>query len=177
MSPSAFPLLGLFSEADESVLAADAASISLTIPDTGKHLLIIASLRGTTAATAVNSLMRLNGDTGSNYDNQRMNASGATPDAGESFGDSGMNLSIPAASATASVFGGHVIFIPNYVVTTQNKVALIFGARKIGTASTNLQTRMDVAFWRNSNAITSVTLLPTSGNLLADSRASAYLLG
>lgn len=159
----------------DTVLGSDTASIDIqSIPATYLHLLVFATVRGTTSATSQAGLLRFNNDSSSIYDTQQVNGSTTTAGAGQTFAGSGVDFSMPAASATASVFSGHVIFIPNYTSSSMNRTALIFGARKVGTSSGNLQVRIDMGHWRSTSTVDRITLLPAADNLLTGSRATVY---
>jgi hypothetical protein len=159
-----------------STLVGTTASIDLTgIAQDWAHLLVVAYLRGTTAATFTEIRARFNGDTGNNYDHQQVAGNAASATAGESFaGSSAVVGLIPAANATANVFGPLVIDIPFYSQATNNKAASTQYGWKGGTSTGNLQVASIAAFWRSSAAITQVTLLPAAGSLAAGSRATLY---
>lgn len=126
--------------------------------------------RGDTAATTANLFLRFNNDSGANYDYQVLVASAGTVSSAETFGQtSGAVGVIPAASAGASLAGGGIIHIPGYAGTTFNKVALCTTTYKIGTSSGNMTKRDNAIFWRNSAAITRVTLLLSAGNFATGS--------
>jgi len=160
----------------DTTLAADAASISFTsIPGHYAHLLVVAYLRGDTAAANVSARIRFNADTGSNYDWQSILGSAATASAGETFGETSAVLgNIPANTAGANLFGALTVEIPHYAQASNNKAAHAAFAMKSGTGSGALQAGALSAFWRSSAAITQVTLIPGAGNFRSGSRATLY---
>lgn len=160
----------------DSTLGASAASIDFTsINQTFTHLMLVCYLRSDTVATTQNANVRFNADTGSNYDYQSLNGSAATAAAAETFAGSTIFAgTIPAASATANVFGGIVIEIPYYSQSTNNKALIATSALKSGTTTGTLGIRTNAGFWRSSAAITQVTILPSLNNFAAGSRITLY---
>lgn len=160
----------------DSTLVASAASIDLTgIAPDWAHLMIVAYLRGDAAAVVSALNIRFNGDTGANYDYQSIGASAAATSGAEAFATSSCRVgSIPAATAPASVFGAFTADIPSYSQATNNKAAHTSSAVKAGTTTTLLGVEAYLAAWRSSAAITSVTLLPGSGNFVSGSRVTLY---
>jgi hypothetical protein len=143
-----------------------------------KHLLIVAHARGDTAATNTNLNVRFNGDTGGNYDVQRLSAGAGTVSPAEAFGavSAGMAV-IPANTAGANLVGGGLFLIPHYSAATHNKSILSLWGYKLGTSSGNLDIAIRSGHWRSSAAITQVTFLPGAGNIVSGSMFSLYGMG
>lgn len=168
-----------FEKIGGSVLGADAASFDFTsIPGTYSTLILVGQTRSTTAATSQGVLLRLNNDSGGNYDSQTIVGSSTSPTAGEAFGQTSFGLTtVAAASAAAGLAGLFFVVIPAYAGTAFNKDMFSVGYRKIGTTSGNLQVSVRGASWRSSSTITRVTILPTADNFLAGSSCFLYGLG
>jgi len=162
----------------DQILGGAAASIDLTsIPSTFAHLLVEVYARSDTVATVAAFNCRLNNDSGANYDAQNASGVAAAASAGESFAATSIGFpGVPAASAPANVFGGYVIFIPNYATTANNKLILALGGLKTGTATGTLTVDARAGFWRSSAAINRLTFTP-GGNLVAGSRVTLYGMG
>lgn len=159
-----------------STLSGSQASIDMTsVPADWGHLLLVAYLRGDTATGTIAVNLRLNGDSGSNYDYQSLAGSGATASAAEAFGQAQARVgSCPAASATASVFGALVIDIPFYSQADNNKAFTSQSCNKSGTSTGNLGIEAYGGAWRSSALVSQVTILPGSGNFVSGSRVSLY---
>lgn len=164
----------------DTTLGADTATVATSPAFIAgyAHLLIVVSSRSSAAANFAALGVRLNGDSGANYDSQNIAGVASTPNAGEAFGQTlGSVAEIPAANAPAGVFGSTTIWIPDYANTARNKAMHSHTARKYGTTTGQLRAEAAAAFWRSNAAITSITFLASSGNLVTGSRFSVYALG
>jgi hypothetical protein len=106
--------------------------------------------------------MNLNGDTGSNYSYTRINGNGTSASS-----DRIANFGIIDAGYTDTTMSNSIIQLMNYSNTTTNKTVLI------RANSTFDGMGAFVALWRNTAAITSITL-GGSNNLVAGSTFSLY---
>lgn len=160
----------------ETILGSDTANIDFTsIPGTYRHLLVVAFLRGTTVATNQAIHLRLNNDSGANYDVQQLYVNNASVTGAETIGGTSDYLgTINAASAPANTFSPVEILIPNYAIGTQNKVFLSRCYNKRAESSGNLFSWMNNGDYRSNTAITRVTLYPGADNFLAASMATLY---
>jgi hypothetical protein len=163
----------------DTTLGVAAASIDVSgIVSSYAHLLVVIQDRSDAAVANTTRLIRFNNDSGANYDGQVGQFSAATPSASESFGaTSGFAGDMPAATATASVFAGTSILIPNYAGTTANKSAMMLGVFKQGIVTLSIQLKMTAIFWRSSAAINQITITPGSGNFIAGTRVTIYGMG
>jgi hypothetical protein len=153
----------------ETVLAVAAATITVTIPAGHRYLKL--EVAGRTAEVANNSIVRVtfNGDTGSNYDlhlaDLNVGAVTQADDVAAAFLRIGY---LPGASATANVADGITLHLIDYEDTTFHKHVRAEGSLKISAASGNIYSTLRSGYWRNTAAITSVTLVLASGaNFLA----------
>lgn len=154
--------LGTFSQgaaggggAFESIatVTGNGSATSLTfssIPGTYQHLQIRGIAR-TTADTVF--YLRFNSDTGANYSRHSLYGDGAT--AASFGGGNETEIGQIRASDTAERYSGSIIDIHDYASTTKNKTVRIFtGCDFNGSGIVMLSS----GAWRNTNAVTSITL-------------------
>lgn len=154
-------------------LTAAAATLDFTgIPATFAHLMVIAYLRGDTAAGLITIFQRFNNDSGANYDWQNLGGNGAAASGFESFATTGGFDTAPAATAPANLFAGVRMVIPHYANAANNKALVRTRDAKAGTSSLSLSAGPSAGFWRSNAAINRVTLLPAAGNWAAGSAAT-----
>lgn len=152
---------------ESQTLAAAAASVTFSaIPQTYKDLLIVAAARGDAAATEIAITLRVNGDATAAYDKERSLTTTTAVAGEESLATASPEIARAAGgTAPANVFDAAEIVIPEYANTTTRKAAMSRWTCK-GQDATGLR-RGDTAWWyRTAGAITSVTLLPGSGNFV-----------
>jgi hypothetical protein len=162
--------------ADSTVTGSVAASIDLQdIPQDWTHLLLITYLRGDTAASLIQTYMRFNNDSSSNYDSQNVGGNASSATAAEELAQSGVPCTaMPAASAGSNLFGSQIIHIPYYSQASNAKTAVTHAALKTGTTSGSVYMQVRSGFWRSNSAITRITILASTGNLAIGSRVSLY---
>lgn len=162
----------------QSVVELDAAAASITFsaiePAPAARVSVYA--RSDRAAATDTLLVQHNGDTtAANYDRQYVRGTGAAVAAETSAADSAMTT-IQADTATANVFGGGVIWLPNFASTDRHKSRLMMGGTP-DTAGTSLATLYS-SLWENPDPITSITLAPNTGpNLMAGTVAILETVG
>ena len=109
--------------------------------------------------------MRFNSDSGSNYSVTRLIGNGSTASSSRTSN----NTFINTRAIPADITGTYIVQIQNYSNTTTYKTALI---RANNPASA---TEAVVGLWRNTAAITSITISPEFlVNLLAGSTLTLY---
>ena len=150
-----------------------ASIIFNSIPQTYKHLQV--RMIANTTSTATYALMKVNNDSGSNYNWHYLQGSGSgTPSSGANATFGGVVINdLGPGSGSASTFGAQVITILDYASTTKNKtVQGLGGFDNNGSGYIHLESNL----WRNSTiaAITSLTITPASGNLAQYSTFSLY---
>lgn len=138
------------------------------------HLRIVYSARGTESATATTMELTFNGDTGSNYDSERVSFTSTIGFATQVAQTNAIIGFISAATATSNYASGSEIYIPDYRGTTFYKTAFATQSLLQAQSSGNIGTRLNAAFWRSTSAITSVTLTLTSGNYVSGSKFTLY---
>ncbi len=124
-----------------------------SIPSTYKHLQIRMINRGT-STSAFTILVRVNGDTGSNYANHFLEGNGASAVAGGSASQTYINFyAQPKSDATANVFGAYIIDVLDYANTNKNKTFRHFGGYD---ANGSGYVDLDSGLWMSNSAITSI---------------------
>lgn len=149
------------------------------IPQSFSHLVVRSYARSLANGVADDMAFRINGNTSAVYDMIRGIAYGvtgpsATQISGNSYNNTAYNwIVLPGNTSTANNFGMCEITIPNYVSSTLNKEALLRYVW-IDTANAGGQTAYGGLAYRNTSAITSVSLT-CSNNFAAGS--TFYLYG
>ncbi len=161
---------------DTTVAGASVASIDITsISQSFAHLLLHIYGRGATAAASTGMNVRANGDSGSNYDVQKVTGIAAAASAAESLATTAITVgTFPAASAAANIFAGGVVLLLNYGNAANQKCGMTFLAGKIGTSTGNLEARFNSWFWRSNAAINQITVSAGTGNLDIGTRVTLY---
>ena len=105
---------------------ADGTATGITfnsIPQTYTDLILVQNLRSARAATTEQFWVRPNNDTGSNYAYNYMQGDGTSATSSRLNNQSVANrFYIPAASATANLYGYSIVRLYNYTNTTQYKI-------------------------------------------------------
>lgn len=169
---------GVLQKIAETVLGSAQASVTFSsIPQTYRHLRIIMGARGSGSVTFTVGGLRFNGDTGNNYDHVQLWGNGATggtaPYAAANQVIQGSSIFIgetPGANASANAANSIIIDIPWYTTTNFQKTLFVsatvpYAALAAGNeASSQMYSEIVSGRWRNTAAITSVTLIAsTSG--------------
>jgi len=144
---------------EQQVLAADTDTVTLTytapsVAWTPRHLLIRINARTGRGNTRDTINVRFNGDTGANYNTQRLSAVASSAAAGRLSAQTSLVDIIEAAadSASANVFGGGELLVPDAFSTRSHKSVVAFsGGAEAGV-------RANAGRWADTSAITSVTL-------------------
>ncbi len=133
-----------------------------SIPSTYKHLQIRGVGRLTTASSGASNIgVRLNSDTGTNYSYHILSGRDGTTGSGGAGSSNQMYLPdmIIRDGSTANVYSGFVIDILEYANTNTNKtIRGLSGWDANGTGKIALTS----GSWRNTAAVTSITLVPES---------------
>lgn len=169
---------GLVQIAQIIVSTAQATLDFTSIPGTYRDLLIRVQARGTNAALNVSTRVRFNNDSGSNYDYQTAQFDGSAQTVDTSLGATAMWIGYtPGSTATAGSAGQFDLSIANYIGTAFHKTMLNDSGPKWGTTSATAYRIITSGFWRNTAAITQVTLILDSGNFDTGTVATLYGLG
>jgi hypothetical protein len=136
------------------------SSISGTYTD----LVIVVTGNSTAAADL---WMQVNGDTGTNYSTTQLSGTGSSALSQRSSNRANFNVNFNAYMST-TVAANYVIQIQNYSNTTTNKTML---AR---SSNANQAVDATVGLWRNTAAITSVTLIANGSTFATGSTFTLY---
>jgi hypothetical protein len=155
-------------------LGASAASIAFSGLPAVTHLVCDYSLRSDTGSGGQAALLRINGDSATNYNWQDLHGSVTTTTSVNSTSATGIRFCLHTGTSDgASNFVSGRFDIPNangatnktvtssYVCSLSNST--VFSGNSGGT-------------WNNQSVITSLTLLPASGNFVAHSTVSLYAM-
>jgi hypothetical protein len=148
-----------------------------SIPQTYKHLQLIAHIKTGRVADGDGVNIRLNGDTGANYSGQYIYANGNATFAGD-YGNLTSGMAMLTGSGTnancANIFGGNVIDIFDY--SNVNKFTHANGTDGYNLSSTNINwLASKTGIWRNKAAVTNIVLWTDSGqNFSTYSHFSLY---
>jgi hypothetical protein len=166
---------GVMRAIGETVLGSATASITFSsIAADWSHLLLIVAARSDNAVVQTELGLRLNGDTGANYDKQLIRSNVAAITASEATAQTSMAAGvIPANNAVASAFGSSFIFIPNYAVAQLHAISCVYASHDTN-ATGGGRTGIDSGSWRTVAAITSLTLFALVGNLNTGTKATLY---
>jgi hypothetical protein len=146
-----------------------AASIEFTsIPQTYTDLQVLFSLRGVN--DTVVAYVRFNGVT-TNLSSRLLLGSGSAAASIADASNIKMQGAVNAPSYTASVFANSSLYIHNYAGTTNKSMSIDYVSENNATAD---WIGFTAGLWSNSSAITQITLLSSSGNLVQYSSASLY---
>lgn len=157
------PLPSTMTPIATNTLTAAAASVTFSnLPQTYTDLVLVMNGQSVQATTYDNLIIQFNGDTGSNYSRTRLNGySGGAVSERSSNATSHLIGPITGTSYSSSIFSPSITQIQNYTNTTTNKTALYRSNSQDGYVQAG------VALWRNTAAITSITIQTLSGSNLA----------
>lgn len=148
-----------------TTLTGTAASVTFSSISGAYTDLVLISTFGET--TGLDFYLRFNGDTGGNYSTTRMGGNGSTADGTRTTNDTGIQPRTPA-NPPATITTMYNTNIMNYANTTTYKTAIA----KYNFVSA--WTEMDVGMWRNTAAITSITLATVSSTWVIGSTFTLY---
>ena len=141
-----------------------------SIPSTYSHL----QIRYIGRNSVNNSVIKitLNSDTAANYSLHYLYGNGATVAAGGAASQSNMEANMAVSSYSANVFGCGVMDLLDYANTNKYKTLRVLnGFDNNGSG----QVTFSSGSWRNTNAVTSITLIPnSSGNFEQYSSFALY---
>jgi hypothetical protein len=154
---------------ENKILTSTTTSVTFSsIPATYTDLKLVASVR-TAWPTDTNDQFRIrfNGDSGTNYDYLNLGGEGSgTPYSDKVVGATFVaNPQVNTAASTADTFSSVELYIPNYILSNNKSVSL----EAVSEANTTLAYATLLAgLWKNTAAITSITLLTFRANGLGD---------
>lgn len=167
---------------EQNLSGGAAASMDFSsIPGTARHLVLEAMVRGAKAAGFDDLILKVNADSGSNYDLQGQLAFQTTNTANEGVGTAGWGVTAilcqpPAASATAGLFTSIRLYVPYYANTNIRKSIYCEIAEVTSEATGGLVVKHALLHWRSTSAITQLTFTFAGGNVAQNSIGSLYLV-
>ena len=157
---------------EHQALSSSAASVTLgsggTIPQTYKTLMLLISVRQTTAATSGGCLLRLNNST-TNYTARILYGDGSS--AGSATSTSQNLGDINAGNSTANTFSSIKVELPNYAGSTNKPFSVDLVMENNATLSYQ---ELIAKLWSDTTAITSLVLLPAADNFASGSTFTLY---
>ncbi len=162
--------------ADVTVAGSPVATIDLTsISGAYSQLLLVCQLLGSTAALSTNVNMRLNNDSGANYDRTYLQAVATAVSASEAFAQTSAGIGLmAAASAVSGTASPLILTLPNYAATVFRKEWLVQNLCKTADSGGGLTIMSNGGEWRSTAAVTRITLIPAAGSFAVASRATLY---
>ena len=136
------------------------STISFTgIPSTYKHLQIRAITKDSQASGAHSLRIQFNSDTGSNYTYHALTGDGSSASAGALTSQTNLFPGYVMGTTGTSVFASSIHDILDYANVSKNKVIrTLSGVDNNGSGNIGLFSGL----WINTNAITSITILPAA---------------
>lgn len=161
---------------EHRVLTAAAGAQTFTLPARFRNMRIEYVARDTSTGNLNTLGMRCNGDDGNNYDHVRDVGVGvaASADSGAGVSMMRVGLCVGGGAPTGAAAAG-VIHLPNYQGTTFHKEALASSGATDGDITHHMVGNW-ASRWRNTNAVSSVTLYANLGasNFAAGSVFTVY---
>ena len=144
------------------------------IPNTYKHLQLRVMARSTVGGSEDSSLLRLNGDSGSNYFWHFLFGNGASANASNPGASSTFiyPYAIPASGFLANSFGVQVIDILDYSSSSKNTTVRTLAGYE--NNSTGGRIALTSGAWFNTSAVNSLTFTAGSANLAEYSQLTLF---
>lgn len=161
----------------ETILLSDTASpiTFSSISGAYRHLSLEINARSSRATSNDSYLIRLNGDSGANYNSLVTSQSSIAVSATDGLSQTSIQgWNLPGTSATAGRSSATRVFIPDYARTTYHKNVYVDAFLFVtgGTGGTHWSV---VAVWTSTAAITSISIYALTGpNFLAGSTFTLY---
>lgn len=164
--------LQLFKIASTTVESPVADITFSSIPSGYTDLKLVYSLRGDAGAISRSVLVTFNGSTTS-YSDRYLQGDGATASSGTNSGGGSKFYAgeCTASTATSNTFGNQELYIPNYTGSNYKSISIDAIAE---TNATTQYVSLTASLWSNTAAITSIKLVPSTGNFVANSTATLY---
>lgn len=155
-----------------NTLSSPAASFNFTsIPSTYTDLILVIRYAG--ANNDQNSLLRFNGDSGSNYSRTFILGGSAGSGSGRGSNQTFIQMVTNYGAGTSLNSGNqHIIQIMNYANTTTYKTMLDRTNAQNDSGSGEVMGL--VGLWRSTSAVNQITYSQGSGNLITGSTATLY---
>lgn len=160
----------------ETILSSPSGSITFSsVPSTFTSLVLVYQCRGSDVVQQSELRVRLNGDSGSNYNSQLVAGNNTTAFAAvQSSGTYGHAGYITASLATAGYSSSGSVEIPNYTGTTFFKNAIYQTTRDVNGAGVNMVHYRGHIVWKSTTAVSSITLTLNGGQFVTGSFFKLY---
>ena len=153
-----------YEKIEAKTLASATSSVSFTtIPATYTDLVLVVDYDSSSTIIA-NIYLRFNGDTGSNYSFTYLQGTGSAAQSGRSSNTTAIEAGYQAATGRSNI----LVQVQNYSNSTTNKTAL---SRHNNPASV---VQAYVGLWRNTAAITSLSLTCSNQSFTTGSTFTLY---
>jgi len=161
-------------ESIATVTVGSGGSSSVTfssIPSTYTHLQIRAISKDSRIFANTAFSMRFNSDTGSNYSNHGITGDGTSASAYGGANETEIGLGNSSGGTNANIFGVQIVDILDYTNTNKYTTVRTLGGHDqngsgiLGLFSGN---------WRNTAAVTSITIIPLAANIKEYSQFALY---
>lgn len=161
-------LYKLWDSTEAGIVFPTASITTPALPQTFKHLHVVATGRGDGAAASLQSLIRINGDTSAAYYYQQLRGNGAGASATEALAQTALRIGdIPGATAEAGAVGVARVLIPNYTDGANYQPYESSFGLHVGTATGNIVVGSFAGVWRQIGGVSTLTFLPSANNLIA----------
>ena len=165
-----------------TVSSTDTTLTFSSIPATYTHLQVRAFVQQTRATYGIGQLYyRFNADTGSNYANQYIYGDGSTTTGSTGFSqtyymDNAGTYAANAGGTIVSIFGTGVTDIFDYANTSKYKTMRSLSGVDLNGTVGGLGGRVGLSggLWMNTNAISSITILPSETNFRQYTKFALY---
>jgi|688.fasta_scaffold797366_2 hypothetical protein len=164
---------GSFESIATTTLSSATGTITFSsIPSTFEHLQVRMVTRGSDGSNGLSgNLMRVNGDTGSNYTWDSVYGLGGSLNAGTNLSQTSMIIiGFVNGGNTANLFGVNIIDIHDYKNTNKYKTIRAVGGNGSSIAITSYQ----VGIWKNTNAITSLSFATDTAQFATNTQIALY---
>lgn len=176
----------------DAELNADGQIAFSSIPQSHQTLMLVGYVRCASALTESTAVLTFNGDTGANYDAQRVVGVGSSWSANPfspannvidlsatvGLAQTELHLGVaPASSAPAGLYASVQVWIPDYASSSKNKAVISTVISKSGQLNASYDLTHLNGHWRSNAAITSLKVAETGAGLLdGGSRLTLYAL-
>lgn len=159
----------------DETLSVDGVSIDTgaTITPAYRHLLVAIYARTSDAVFNSSAVLRFNGDSSAIYDYCRMRNDNTTFTGTSDVAQTGLVFRCPGDSVAAGSFGTTSVFIASYAQTTGQKSVEGTGG-VLDASAANCSVVALSGRWRNTAAITRISITAGGGSFRAGTRLTVY---
>lgn len=148
-----------------------------SIPSTYQHLQIRFLAKSSTT-TSINEsvLLRINGDSATNYVEHYLFGGGTSATAGGAVTRSSVSIyngAMRSNATYANIMGVGIVDIHDYLSTTKNKTVRYFCGNDVNAAA-SVGPALGSGLWLSTSAVSSISLITTSGNWTTTSSFALY---